>query len=132
MILRSSFWRREGCSLLSISLLCFLYIQHCIIEEVCCQISFYISGGILLKLAAFNFFNTVSSLMSSWPLIIFWIGLSAISGRLQNRFLNVLSTFEIFLSWLAAFNFGLECILVVFFFWYVLVLSVLTSFGFCF
>ena len=80
----------------------FVYIQHCIIEEVCLQIflSSKLHGGIFSRPAAFLhfifFFNTVSSsfsincpsLIISWQLIIFWIGLSIISERFPSRFLK--------------------------------------------
>ena len=76
-------------------------------------------GIILSRPTAFLlliFFNTVSSSFSvnspnstsSWPLIIFWIGLSVISEALLSRFLKCSFHFTSLSSWQAAFSFALD------------------------
>ena len=80
---------------------------------------FQTSGCISLRLAAFFyqfFFNTAlssssincSSLMSSRPLIIFWIGLSVISGEFPNRFLKCFFHLRSLSFWLGALCFALK------------------------
>ena len=96
----------------SISLLGFVYRQHCINKEVSLDfLIFHTSGGILSKSAAFLlliFVHTMSSsssvnyssLMSNWLLIIFVIGLSVIFGDFPSRFLKCFFHFCIHSSWL--------------------------------
>ena len=83
---------------------------------------FQTSGGIWSRLAAFLllifFFSTTSSsfsikcpsLMSNW-LLMFLIGLSQTSGGLPGLFFQCSFHFCILYSWLAAFNFDLEMLL---------------------
>ena len=93
-------------------LYCVLFIQCCIIKEVCHQTRLYFIKACYFS--AFNFFRTASkfysvkflSLMSSWPLIISSVGLSVISEGFPSRFLKCFFHFWSLSSWLAAFNFA--------------------------
>ena len=73
-------------------------------------------GGISLRSTAFqfNYFPKCSSsvrcpsLMSSWPLVISSIGLSAISGRFPSSFFKCSFFLWSFSSWLVAKSFALK------------------------
>ena len=93
-------WGKAGCSSLSICLLCFGYIRCCSIGAVCRWISlfFHTSRGISSRPAAFLFLISISttssscvnclSLMTSWLLTTFVIGLSVNLGDFPSRFLK--------------------------------------------
>ena len=111
---------REKYKLLSICLLHFVNRLHCIVGEVYCQSFFFANFSVyFIKACCFslyNFFNISSSssslnlpsLIYSWPLLIFWIGLSVISVGFLNRFLKCSFHLSSLSSWLAAFDFALR------------------------
>ena len=65
-----------------------------------------------LSLIFFNMASSSSlncpSLISSWPLIIFWIDFSVVSGGFLSRFLKCSFHFWGFPSWQATFSFALK------------------------
>ena len=68
---------------------------------------------VLLLLIFSNILSSSSSvncscLISCWPLIIFWISWSVISGWFPSRFLKCPFHIWSFSSWLAAFSFAFE------------------------
>ena len=85
---------------------CFVYRMHCIFGEAYCQIflssipqkvcSFSGGGGSIVSTS-----ENCSSLMSNWPLKIYFIGLSFTSSR----FLKCSFHFSSISSWLTAFSF---------------------------
>ena len=95
-------------------LLCFDYTQQWLIKEVCWKISLssilqlvFCRGHQLLICFSIACIPPVNclSFMSRWPLIIFSVGLSVISGIFQNR-----SSFHFWSlsTWPATFSFALE------------------------
>ena len=112
--------KREDAGFCPFSLLCSGYLQHCSIEGVGHQIS--LSSLLLVvihRLAIFLFLIFVcttwgsswincSSLMSSWLLIIFMIGLSVTLGDFPRRYVKCSFYMCICSFWLAAFSLALE------------------------
>ena len=79
----------KRCSFLTISLLCFVYWQRCIIVKFPCLRYFRRHFVLVCNFSAF-FSSSVncSGLMSNWPLIISSLGLSGVSGGFSSRFLK--------------------------------------------
>ena len=84
-------WEREGCSLLYIYLLSFIYRHRCMIEEVCHQISLsfillevFCHGLLLFCPISSSFSINYSSLVSCWLSII----LPVIPQGFLSRFLK--------------------------------------------
>ena len=99
----------------------FLYFVLFIVREVCHQIllSSKLQCVFLLRPATYLFligsntaastsFVSCPSLMSSWPIMIFRIGLSVIWRRFPRRFLKCSFHFRRLSSWQEAFRFALD------------------------